>query len=197
MPTCTCRSRTCSRTLGSRRARSPPIALPLRGGRSSARRTGASRTSRPSASRTRTSPPCSAGEGGTLAAGRAVHFCFALGKANEDRGDYDTAWEWYQRGNQHQRPLVSHDPLVMEKPPLGDHRHLQRRIPARARGPRLRRRPTDLHRRPAPLGLDADRADPRLALAGRGHGGTAQPRADRRLGRPLPERPGRLPGSRA
>ena len=44
----------------------------------------------------------------------AVNFCFALGKANEDRGDYDSAWQWYQRGNQQQRPLVSHDPLVME-----------------------------------------------------------------------------------
>lgn len=45
----------------------------------------------------------------------AVYFCFALGKANEDRGDYDAAWQWYQRGNQHQRPQVSHDPLLMEK----------------------------------------------------------------------------------
>ncbi len=44
----------------------------------------------------------------------AVHFCFALGKANEDRGDYDAAWQWYQRGNQHHRPQVSHDSLVME-----------------------------------------------------------------------------------
>jgi tetratricopeptide (TPR) repeat protein len=49
-----------------------------------------------------------------LAPAAAVHFCFALGKANEDRGDYDSAWQWYQRGNQQQRPLLSHDPLVME-----------------------------------------------------------------------------------
>jgi tetratricopeptide (TPR) repeat protein len=45
----------------------------------------------------------------------AVNFCFALGKANEDRGDYDSAWQWYQRGNRQHRPLVSHDSLVMEK----------------------------------------------------------------------------------
>ncbi|HZT55783.1 MAG TPA: sulfotransferase, partial [Burkholderiaceae bacterium] len=45
----------------------------------------------------------------------AVHFCFALGKAHEDRGDYDAAWQWYERGNQQQRPLQSHDPLIMEK----------------------------------------------------------------------------------
>jgi tetratricopeptide (TPR) repeat protein len=49
-----------------------------------------------------------------LPAPTAVHFCFALGKANEDRGDYDSAWQWYQRGNQQQRPQLSHDPLVME-----------------------------------------------------------------------------------
>jgi tetratricopeptide (TPR) repeat protein len=45
----------------------------------------------------------------------AVNFCFALGKANEDRGDFDSAWKWYERGNRQHRPLVSHDPLVMEK----------------------------------------------------------------------------------
>jgi tetratricopeptide (TPR) repeat protein len=49
-----------------------------------------------------------------LAPATAVNFCFALGKAHEDRGDFDTAWEWYQRGNQQQRPLLSHDPLIME-----------------------------------------------------------------------------------
>ena len=37
----------------------------------------------------------------------------------------------------------------------------------------------DLHRRPAALRLDAARADPRLALAGRGHPGAAQRPADR------------------
>jgi tetratricopeptide (TPR) repeat protein len=51
----------------------------------------------------------------TLAQSTAVHFCFALGKAYEDMADYDTAWHWYHDGNVRQRPLVSHDPLVMEK----------------------------------------------------------------------------------
>ncbi len=54
-------------------------------------------------------------EAGTLTPAATAHFCFALGKAFEDAADYDTAWEWYQRGNQQQRPLVSHDPLIMEK----------------------------------------------------------------------------------
>ena len=50
-----------------------------------------------------------------LAPSTSVHFCFALGKASEDEQDYDAAWHWYHAGNQRQRPLVSHDPLVLEK----------------------------------------------------------------------------------
>ena len=46
-----------------------------------------------------------------------VHFRFALGKACEDLGDYDRAWEYYQSGNQRQRPLVSHDPVEIRGPP--------------------------------------------------------------------------------
>jgi len=44
-----------------------------------------------------------------------VHFRFALGKAWEDRGDYDRAWYYYDSGNRRQRPLVSHDPVEMEE----------------------------------------------------------------------------------
>jgi len=43
-----------------------------------------------------------------------VHFRFALGKAYEDAGDYDRAWEYYDTGNQRQRPLVSYDPVGFE-----------------------------------------------------------------------------------
>ena len=43
-----------------------------------------------------------------------VHFRFALGKAYEDVGDYDRAWEFYHTGNQRQRPLVSYDPVGFE-----------------------------------------------------------------------------------
>jgi tetratricopeptide (TPR) repeat protein len=39
-----------------------------------------------------------------------VHFRFALGKAYEDRKDYDKAWEYYRSGNERQRPLVNYDP---------------------------------------------------------------------------------------
>ena len=43
-----------------------------------------------------------------------VHFRFALGKAWEDKGDYDKAWHYYDTGNRKQRMQVSHDPLEME-----------------------------------------------------------------------------------
>ena len=48
-----------------------------------------------------------------------IHFRFALGKAWEDRGDYDRAWHYYDTGNQKQRKMVFHDPVMVE------HRHDQ------------------------------------------------------------------------
>ena len=44
-----------------------------------------------------------------------IHFHFALGKAMEDRKDYDRAWHFYDTGNQRQRMIVEYDPLDMEK----------------------------------------------------------------------------------
>lgn len=49
-----------------------------------------------------------------LSASADVHFRFALGKAFEDAGDYDRAWEFYHSGNQRQRPLVTYDPAEFE-----------------------------------------------------------------------------------
>jgi tetratricopeptide (TPR) repeat protein len=43
-----------------------------------------------------------------------VNFLFALGKAWEDRGDYDRAWEFYRRGNARQRSAVAYDPVQTE-----------------------------------------------------------------------------------
>jgi len=40
-----------------------------------------------------------------------VHFRFALGKAYEDKKNYDRAWHYYHSGNQQQRMEVSHDAL--------------------------------------------------------------------------------------
>ncbi len=41
-----------------------------------------------------------------------VHFRFALGKAYEDRRDYDQAWSYYHSGNERQRALVEYDPAA-------------------------------------------------------------------------------------
>jgi tetratricopeptide (TPR) repeat protein len=43
-----------------------------------------------------------------------VNFHFALGKAYEDRADFETAWRWYAEGNKRQRQLVSYDPVETE-----------------------------------------------------------------------------------
>jgi tetratricopeptide (TPR) repeat protein len=43
-----------------------------------------------------------------------VNFLFALGKAYEDRGDYERAWTHYRRGNETQRALVQYDPVQTE-----------------------------------------------------------------------------------
>ena len=50
-----------------------------------------------------------------LAPSAEIHFRFALGKALEDRGDYDRAWHYYDTGNQKQRKQVFHDPVMVEQ----------------------------------------------------------------------------------
>jgi tetratricopeptide (TPR) repeat protein len=44
-----------------------------------------------------------------------AHFRFALGKAYEDRKEYDKAWHYYDSGNKKQRTLVDHDPVGREQ----------------------------------------------------------------------------------
>ena len=43
-----------------------------------------------------------------------VNFLFALGKAYEDRSDYERAWAYYQEGNAKQRAEVAYDPVQTE-----------------------------------------------------------------------------------
>jgi tetratricopeptide (TPR) repeat protein len=49
-----------------------------------------------------------------LADSADIHFRFALGKAWEDKGDYDRAWHYYDTGNRKQRRQVFHDPVLVE-----------------------------------------------------------------------------------
>lgn len=44
-----------------------------------------------------------------------IHFRFALGKAMEDKKDFDRAWHYYHTGNQRQRATVEYEPLELEK----------------------------------------------------------------------------------
>jgi hypothetical protein len=43
-----------------------------------------------------------------------VNFLFALGKAYEDRGEFERAWEYYREGNSKQRAEVAYDPVQTE-----------------------------------------------------------------------------------
>lgn len=43
-----------------------------------------------------------------------VNFLFALGKAHDDRQDYDKAWRYYEQGNGKQRMLAQYDPVQTE-----------------------------------------------------------------------------------
>ena len=54
-------------------------------------------------------------EDGTGATDKSeVNFLFALGKAYDDRWDYDRSWHYYERGNIKQRMLVQYDPVHTE-----------------------------------------------------------------------------------
>jgi tetratricopeptide (TPR) repeat protein len=43
-----------------------------------------------------------------------IHFCFALGKAHEDRGEFEESWRYYERGNALQRAESHYRPEVLE-----------------------------------------------------------------------------------
>ncbi|MGH8863221.1 MAG: tetratricopeptide repeat-containing sulfotransferase family protein [Burkholderiales bacterium] len=51
---------------------------------------------------------------GTVTVQSEVNFLFALGKAYEDRGEFERAWEYYRSGNTKQRSEVSYDPVQTE-----------------------------------------------------------------------------------
>ena len=53
-------------------------------------------------------------DAGGLSAQSEVNFLFALGKAWDDRRDFEQAWGYYQSGNLKQRAAVSYDPVQTE-----------------------------------------------------------------------------------
>jgi tetratricopeptide (TPR) repeat protein len=54
-------------------------------------------------------------ESGPLPESAVVHFCFALGKACEDHGDYPRAFAYFQRGNALRRTQEHYDPVNAEQ----------------------------------------------------------------------------------
>ncbi len=52
--------------------------------------------------------------GSDLAEQSAVNFLFALAKASEDAGDFESAWEYYSEGNARQRQQEFYDPVQTE-----------------------------------------------------------------------------------
>jgi len=52
--------------------------------------------------------------GSGLSVQSEVNFLFALGKAWEDRGDYERSWAYYREGNTKQRGEVAYDPVQTE-----------------------------------------------------------------------------------
>jgi tetratricopeptide (TPR) repeat protein len=52
--------------------------------------------------------------GGKIASADRIHFCFALGKAYEDRGEFAESWRYYERGNALQRAESRYQPEVLE-----------------------------------------------------------------------------------
>lgn len=53
-------------------------------------------------------------DGGDLTDSSRVNFLFAIAKAYEDRGDFDTAWKYYVDGNDKRRSLENYDPVRFE-----------------------------------------------------------------------------------
>ncbi len=43
-----------------------------------------------------------------------INFLFALGKAYEDRKEYEKSWQYYEEGNEKQRMSVGYDPVLTE-----------------------------------------------------------------------------------
>jgi tetratricopeptide (TPR) repeat protein len=92
-----------------------------------------------------------------------LHFHFALGKALEDAGETAESFEHYAAGNRLRHGAIGYDANDTTAPVERSKRAI---FPGFLRAARRFGQPVarpDLHRRPAALGLDAGRADPRRA----------------------------------
>ena len=88
------------------------------------------------------------------------HLHFSLGKALEDAGEYAASFSHYDQGNRLRRASVNYSAEERRRICERSKALFTRDFFASARGRGRARRRSDLHRRLAARGLDADRADP-------------------------------------
>ena len=126
-----------------------------------------------------------------------MNFLFALGKAYEDRGEFDHAWAYYREGNSKQRASVSYDPVQTES--MNDRlvRVFDRDFLQLRRGEGVRGSGTDFHTRAAALGIDLARAGTCQPQPGRGHERAALPEPRGGVAQSQPGRRHQLPRSGA
>ena len=109
-----------------------------------------------------------------LSADDRLHLGFALGKAREDSGEDDAAFAAYAEANRLRRAAAAArcSDAVQPDRAIGRDVHARPDRALRRRG-RSRAR-SDLRRRPAALGIDAGRADPRQPSRDRSDDGAAR-----------------------
>ena len=151
--------------------RSPPIAAASSWNPASARRSGAWRTSRPSASAPTTSPMRRSWSASIVRRGPLALRLRARQGARGRTGTTGFVRALRARQSRCARRACSTTPTTRRT--CADQARCSRRSSSRARGSGPRRARSDLHRRPAALGLDAARADPVEPLRRRRHDGTA------------------------
>ena len=105
---------------------------------------------------------------GTAAVDR-YHLCFALAKALEDEGEFAESFRYYELGNALKRPECRYRPEIIENNTQQQIEVCTREFFVERGGWGAPGADPIFIVGPAALRLDAARADPGLALAGRGH----------------------------
>ena len=154
---------------------STPTATPSNWMPASVRRTGASPISRPSASTSRSGAMrAQLRRSGSRHRPIACIFTSPSARRSRTASCYAESFEHYREGNRLRRTQIHYDARAHRRSRRALQGVLHAAASSRARaGCGAPARRSDLHRRPAARGLDADRADPGEPLAGRGHDGAA------------------------
>ena len=109
-----------------------------------------------------------------LAQNDRIHLCFALGKAYEDRGDYEASFRYYEQGNRLKKASGNYDAGQMTEDLRAQQRVCTADALERAAEAGHSAGRSDLRRRAAAGRLNAAGTDPFVPFKGRWHAGTAQ-----------------------